>query len=124
MLPGAEPITLIQRRGERDPATGRGEIYETRVTTIGSIQPAPGAVMDRLPEGFRIDDVRVVYMLRTYLVKTANPKRGILADQIEFTDSGYIDRWEVQVVPDWRNLAPVSHYEVVVTRINEKEEEA
>ena len=122
MLLGAEPITLIQRRGERDPATGRGEIFETRVATFGSIQPAPGAAMARLPEGFRIDDVRVIYMLRTNLVKTANPKKGVLADQIEFTDSGYVDRWEVQVVPDWRNLAPVSHYEIVVTRVSEQED--
>lgn len=123
MIPGSEAVTLIQRRGERDPATGRTDISETRVPTSASIQPAEGATMERVPEGFRIDDVRILFMSRRYLVKAANPKTGQQADHFEFEDSGYTDRWEVQVVPDWRRLAPVDHYEVVVTRIKELEEE-
>jgi len=121
MIPGLEPVTLITRKGERDPATGRGEISETRVAAYASIQPANGATMERLPEGFRISDVRILYMGRLHLVKTANPKTEAVADQFEFEDSGVLDRWTVQVVPDWRKLLP--HYEVVVTRELEDEDE-
>jgi hypothetical protein len=78
--------------------------------------------MDRVPEGFRIDDVRILFMYRPDVVKAANPKRGQIADQFEFADDGVLDRWEVQVVPDWRKVLP--HYEVVVTRIKEQEEDA
>ena len=121
MIPGLEAVTLLQRRGERDPATGRGEVFETRVSTFASIQPAQGATMERVPEGFRVDDVRVLYLYRPDLVKAANAKRGIIADQFEFEDGGVLDRWEVQTVPDWRKILP--HYEIVVTRIKEVEED-
>ena len=55
-------------------------------------------------------------------MKAANPKTNQQADQFEFSDSGSLDRWEVQIVPDWRQVLP--HYEIVVTRIKEVEEEA
>ena len=122
MIPGLEPVVLIQRRGERDPATGRTEFFGTRVPTFASIQPANGATMERVPEGYRIDDVRILYLYRQEVVKAANPKTGAQADQFEFADeAGETDLWEVQVVPDWRKILP--HYEVVVTRIKEVEEE-
>lgn len=120
MIPGSEPVTLIRRRGEIDPATGRPDILESRVETTASIQPAQGATMQRLPEGFRIDDVRILYMPRTVAVKAANPKTQTLADHIEFSDGTTTDRWAVQVVPDWRMILP--HYEIVVTRVKEAEE--
>lgn len=122
MILGLEPVTLIQRRGERDPATGRMDVSETRVSTMASIQPAEGANVERVPEGFRIEDVRILYMYRNNVVKAGDVERGLLADHIEWTENGQLERWEVQTVPDWRMILP--HYELVVTRIKEVEEEA
>jgi hypothetical protein len=124
MIPGLEPVTLIRRRGEIDGATGLPDIAETKVPTYASIQPAEAETMERLPEGFRIEDVRILYMYKLVGVKAANPKTDpqTLADHFEFASNGVTDRWAVQVVPDWRMILP--HYEVVVTRVKEQEEEA
>lgn len=122
MIPGLEDVTIIRRRGEIDPATGQPDIQESSTPGMASIQPARGATMQNLPEGFRIEDVRILYMTKSVTLQTANPKTQKLADHIKFADSdGTIDRWAVQVLPDWRKILP--HYEVVVTRVNEAEEE-
>lgn len=116
MIPGLEKVTLIRRKSAgRDPQTGRTTVRERRSSVYLSIQPAPGEVLERMPEGFRANDVKIAYG-RTRL-RPANPKIQQLSDMIEFDDGDGVDRWEVDAVADWRKILP--HQETVLVRIKE-----
>ena len=88
------PVTLVHRT-QIVGNNGLGQIMEECEETVGSVQPASGKTLNRLPDALRIQNVYSFYI-----------KAGIVADSscdypdiIQFKNKRYI----VQQVSDYSN---------------------
>lgn len=88
------PITLVRRTPT---VNDRGEniLAEVGVPTIGSVQPASGKTLQRLPEALRVADVSSFWVKG----KIIADGRSKYPDVICFGGS----RYAVQTVLDWTN---------------------
>lgn len=85
-------LTLIHRTSSTD-TRGENQIKERAVPTYGSVQPASGETLQRLPEVFRVADVKSFWI-----------KGTIISDgQAKYPDIIFYRgvRYAVQVVFDW-----------------------
>ena len=90
-----DPVTLIHRTMIVG-SNGLGQIIEECEETVGSVQPASGKTLNRLPDALRIQNVSSFYI-----------KAGIIAD----SSCAYPDiikykgkRYQVEQVNDWSNF--------------------
>lgn len=90
-----DPCTLVHRQAVVD-ILGQNQLTERQVPTIGSIQPATGKQIDRLPEALRVKDVRTFWIKGTIVSdgKCAYPDVIIFKNQ----------RYAVEMVFDWTNF--------------------
>jgi galactose-6-phosphate isomerase len=89
------PVVLVHRK-QLVNSTGEGRILEECENTVGSVQPASGKTLNRLPDALRIQNVSSFWI-----------KAGIVADSscqypdiIIFNNKRYV----VQNVQDWTNF--------------------
>lgn len=90
-----DPISIVSRVPFVN-NLGENTISETTVLSVGSVQPASGSVLQRVPEALRVAN------LRTFWVK----------GNIEFSEAGKYPvilvfkgkRFQVQLVFDWTNF--------------------
>lgn len=92
-----DPLALVHRVPTVN-AMGENTLEETSVDTIGSVQPASGATLLRLPDAYRVPNVNSFWI-----------KGEIISDGVDkYPDvimyKGYA--YEVQVVFDWTNWGP------------------
>lgn len=88
------PLTLIHRKSCVN-NHGDNELQEIGIGTVGSVQPASGKTLQRLPEAFRVANVM------SFWVKGKIVSDGSCAypDIISYKGS----RYAVQVIFDWMN---------------------
>lgn len=66
-------------------------------TIRASVHPAPGEVLERLPEGQRTNRTIVLYCDEKYAFRAASNTTGARGDEIEFGG----ERFEVQEIHNW-----------------------
>ena len=71
---------------------------EVEATIRGAIHPAPGEVLERLPEGQRTNETIVAYVDEKYDIRAAGNTTGARGDELEFEGV----RYEVQEIHRWR----------------------
>lgn len=90
-----DPVTLIDRVS-RPNDRGENTIFEVKHETIGSVQPASGRALIRVPEDMRVENMSS-FWIKGIIVATAPGKySSILVFQGR--------RYEVQHVFDWSNF--------------------
>jgi hypothetical protein len=77
-------------------ARGENSFKECQVDSVGSVQPASGRTIEKLPEAFRVANVSS-FWFRGEIVATAPHK---YASIIVFKEK----RYQVQLVYDWSNF--------------------
>lgn len=87
-------LTLIHRTSTVN-SFGENVLVENSVVTIGSVQPANGKQIQRLPEALRLGDVRSFYIKMEILTDGASQYPDIILFQGK--------RFQVQVAPPWLN---------------------
>lgn len=89
-----DDVILVHRKTEVD-SFGQNSLSQTSVKTIGSVQPASGKTLQRLPEALRVDNVS------SFWIKGTIVSDGGCAypDVICFKGS----RYNVQTIMDWTN---------------------
>lgn len=88
--------TLVQiKRISNVDLRGKNQIQEKEIKTIGSVQPASGKTINRLPEDFRVANISEFFMKGEI---TAS-KDGRYSDVLVFKGK----RYNVQTVFDWTN---------------------
>lgn len=88
------PVSLVHRVPTVN-SKGENSLAETTVVTVGSVQPASGKTLQRLPEALRVADVSSFWV-----------KAGIVADGTNKYPDILIfggRRFQVQTVMDWSN---------------------
>lgn len=89
-----DPVSLVHRTQTVN-SFGKTVLTETTINTIGSVQPANGKQIERLPEALRVGDVRSFFIKAEIVVdsSTAYP------DIIVFNGQ----RFQVQLTKPWLN---------------------
>ena len=90
-----DPIILVRRTSTVD-NLGRNQIAETQIKTIGSVQPAQGKIVSRLPESLRVANIRS-FWIKANITASAP---GAYSDILIFGGQ----RFQVQTVMDWSNF--------------------
>lgn len=90
-----EPLTLVHRKSYTN-ELGQNVITETPLETNGSVQPASGRTLQRLPEALRVANVSS-FWIQSEIV--ADGRYGEYPDVIDFKGV----RYTVQVIFDWTN---------------------
>ena len=75
---------------------GENTLSEEKIETIGSVQPASGKVVNRLPEAMRVANVRSFWIKGT-ITATAP---GKYSDILVFAGQ----RYQIQTIMDWINF--------------------
>lgn len=75
---------------------GENTLTETSISTVGSIQPAPAKVIQRLPEALQVANISSFWLKGKITV--AEP--GKYTDILVFRNQ----RYQVQTVADWSNF--------------------
>lgn len=75
---------------------GENSVSEISIKTVGSIQPASGRALQRIPEALRLEDVKSFWIKGT-ITATAP---GKYSDILVF--KGY--RYQVRSIQDWTNF--------------------
>lgn len=88
------PIQLVSRL-PRINSLGENLLTETTVTSVGSVQPASGRAIARLPEALRVANVSSFWFKGTIVASAPGKYSSILVF------SG--QRYQVQTVLDWTN---------------------
>ncbi len=91
-----DPITLVHRVPNVD-QYGNNQLIENCEGTFGSVQPASGKTLQRLPDEFRVANV-MSFFVKGIIVSDG---RCLYPDLIVFRNQ----RYAVQVVFDWTNWA-------------------
>lgn len=91
-------IQLVSRCARVD-HLGQNVVSEQATTTYGSVQPATGKVIQRLPEALRVADVSSFWLKGT--IEATGP--GSLYPSILVFRGR---RYQVQTVADWTNWGP------------------
>jgi hypothetical protein len=88
-----QPLTLIRRKAPPD-SFGETQIQEIGSPTHGSVQPAGGKVIARLPDALRIANVQSFWIREKFVTDSQNSKYPdiIVKNGIRFV---------VQLVFDW-----------------------
>jgi hypothetical protein len=89
-----DPVTLIHRK-EHVNELGENQLKEYCVCTFGSVQPASGKTLERLPEAFRVANVMSFWLKG----KIISDGKCLYPDLISFRGS----KFAVQVIFDWTN---------------------
>jgi hypothetical protein len=87
-----QPLTLLKRKAKTD-SFGKNQIEETPTPTHGSVQPASGKVIARLPEALRVANIQSFWVRERLIIDS----RGKYPDII--VKNGV--RFVVQTVFDW-----------------------
>jgi hypothetical protein len=74
---------------------GENSLTETTVETIGSVQPASGATLNRLPDALRVPNVNSFWIKGEIVSDGTNEYPDLIVYQGQ--------NYEVQVVFDWMN---------------------
>lgn len=89
-----DPMSIVKRKTSVN-SKGENVLNEICVETYGSIQPASGKTIQRLPEAFRVANVSSFWVKGEITV--SGP--GIYSDVLVFHGK----RYQVQLVFDWMN---------------------
>lgn len=92
-----DEMSILHRRPKVN-SFGENTITEEKVDTVGSVQPASGRTLQRLPEALRVANVSSFWV-----------KGGIIASEPgKYTDILVFrgKRYQVQIVFDWSNWGP------------------
>ena len=89
-----DPVSLIHRSVTVNDF-GKTVLTEQTVNTIGSVQPASGKQLERLPEALRIADVRSFFIKAEIVADATNKYPDIIVFQNH--------RFQVQVTKPWLN---------------------
>lgn len=89
-----DPCTLIHRQSVMN-ADGTPLITEQQFPTVGSVQPASGKTLNRLPDELRIAGIMSFFIKGAVITDGC----GAYPDVIVFRKQ----RYQVQVVFDWTN---------------------
>jgi hypothetical protein len=92
-----DPITIIVRQTAVN-SFGENLVTESSCAAFGSVQPASGKVLNRLPEAMRLAD------MSSFWVKSPIPISGGGKYPTILVFRG--KRYQVQVVFDWSNFGP------------------
>lgn len=88
------PLQLIDRR-PRVNSRGENLLEEKTINSIGSVQPASGRALQRLPEALRLANVSSFWFKGTIVASAPGKYSSILVFQGQ--------RYQVQTVLDWTN---------------------
>lgn len=88
------PIQLIERR-PRINSFGENVLTESAVDSVGSVQPASGRALSRLPEALRQANVSSFWFKGTIVASEPGKYSSILVFRGQ--------RFQVQTVMDWTN---------------------
>lgn len=89
-----DPVILIHRRPTVD-LFGQNMLQEIPLNTTGTVQPASGKAIERLPDALRVGDIKSFWIQGTIV----SDGRCAYPDIIVFRGS----RFAVQMVFDWLN---------------------
>lgn len=89
-----DPVSLIHRVPTVD-IYGQNSLVETTLATIGSVQPASGKTIQRLPEALRVADISEFFIKGTIVADGSNQYPDIIVFR------GI--RYQVQTVNDFSN---------------------
>lgn len=89
-----DAIVVISRQPQVD-SFGQNRIVEVSFNTIGSVQPASGHAVQRLPEALRVANVSTFWFKGTIVASAPGQYSSVL------TFKG--QRYQVQTVLDWSN---------------------
>jgi hypothetical protein len=87
-------ISLVSRKPSVN-LYGENTLTETKLDTIGSVQPASGKVLQRLPEALRVANVSSFWFKGPIVAS----EPGKYTDVLVFKGT----RYQVQTVQDWTN---------------------
>lgn len=90
-----DKIQLVNRKAQTN-GLGENVVIEEIVNTIGSVQPASGKTLARLPEALRVGDVSS-FWVKAEIIASAP---GKYTSQLTFRGR----RYNVQTVLDWANF--------------------
>ena len=93
-----DPISIIHRTATLNSLGENIVETVTTVNTIGSVQPASGATLLRLPDALRVPNVNSFWVKGEIISDSTSTYPDILVYK------GY--EYEVQLVLDWTNWAP------------------
>ena len=88
------PLTLIHRTPTVD-QYGNNQLVEVGLQTNGSVQPASGKTLQRLPDALRVADVSSFWLKGKIVADGCNQYPDIIVFQKQ--------RYAVQTVLDWTN---------------------
>lgn len=89
-----DPIQLVTRTSKIN-SKGENIISENVVKTYGSVQPASGKVINRLPEALRVVNVSSFWVLGKIIASEPGKYSSVLVFNGQ--------RYQVQSVDDWSN---------------------
>ncbi len=105
---------IIDRRGPGIRVEGVGiASASTAVTVVASVQPA-GANTSPLPEGVRVEDVKIVYC--TTELRTASDPDGNMADRFDYEGRTF----EVFQVDNWSSGGQGQYFRAMAARIRDR----
>lgn len=111
-----DTATLIRRSAPGTYVKGRWKpgTVSAPVSIACSIQPISGKTLERLPEGQRVGDLRVMY----------TETEVFMANEISQTKSDLVDfkgrRYEVELVEQW--FGPIPHFKCVLRGVRIEEQ--
>jgi hypothetical protein len=91
------PVILITRVPFVN-SLGENTVKETSLNTVGSVQPASGRVIQRLPEAMRVANMSSFWVKAEIIANDSGKYSSILV----FNGK----RYQVQTVFDWQNYGP------------------
>lgn len=92
-----DAIQLVTRV-PRINSLGENTLQECAVTSVGSVQPASGKVVQRLPEALRVADISSFWFKGVIIASAPGKYSSILVFRGR--------RYQVQTVSDWSNWGP------------------
>lgn len=90
-----DPLTIVHRKSSVD-NFGENVLQEFSTSSIGSIQPASGRTLQRLPDALRLANVYDFYVKGTII----SDGKCLYPDLIVYKGSKYA----VQTIMDWSNF--------------------
>lgn len=97
--PDLVDVVQLITRVPRVNARGENLLNECVVTTVGSVQPASGRAIQRLPDAMRVANISS-FWVKSPTIETSAP--GRYASILIFKGR----RYAVQTVQDWSNWGP------------------
>lgn len=90
-----DPVTLIDRQPFIN-SLGENTLRETSLDTVGSVQPASGKAIQRIPEALRVANMSSFWVKATIIASAPGKYSSILVFKGR--------RFQVQTVFDWSNF--------------------